>query len=74
MTSLNVNQLVSKISSDAESQMNKVADFANTMDVTSPADMAKMQMEMMKVNMSFQLEASLTKSVEDMLKAITQRM
>ncbi len=72
--SFNVNSLVSKIGNDAGGEMQKVADLANTMDVTSPADMAKMQMAMMKVSMSFQLQAAMVKDVEDMLKAVVQRM
>ncbi len=72
--SLNVNSIVSKLGQSGDTGMQGIADLANTMDVTSPADMAKMQISMMKVNMTFQLEASMVKSIEDMLKAVVQRM
>jgi type III secretion apparatus needle protein len=72
--SLNVNNIISHVSTDAGTEMQNVADLSSSMDVTSPGDMAKMQLAMMKVNMSFQLESSMVKSVEDMLKAIVQRM
>ena len=72
--SLNVNSVISNISDDAQSHMQDVSDLANTMDVTSPADMAKMQLAMMKVTMAFQLQSAMVKDVEDMLKAVVQRM
>lgn len=72
--SLNLNSVISNVSEGAGTQMQEVANLSSTMDVTSPADMSRMQIAMMKVNMSFQLESSMVKSVEDMLKAIVQRM
>lgn len=74
MESLNVNQLVSNIGKGADTEMQNVSDLSNTMDVSSPADMAKMQMHMMKLSMAFQLQAAMVKSVDDMLKSIVQRM
>jgi len=69
-----LNTLIQNIGSGADTSMQSVADLSNTMDVTSPADAAKMQLAMMKMNVGFQLEASIVKNFEDMLKAITQRM
>lgn len=72
--SLNVTNIVSKIGADANVEMQDVANLSKTMDITSPQDMNRMEMAMMKVNMSFQLQSSIVKSIEDTLKSIIQRM
>ncbi len=72
---INIDGFVSNIGDKASAGAQEVADLANgDFDVTSPADMVKMQLAMMHMNMAFQLQASMVKSVEDMLKAIVQRM
>ncbi len=73
-TGLNIQGIVSHVSESADSGMQDVADLAKNIDPTSPADMAKMQMAMMRMNMAFQLQAAMIKSIEDMLKAVVQRM
>ena len=69
-----IDNLISNVSDSATSGMQEVANLSETMDVSSPADMSKMQLAMMHMNMAFQLQASMVKSVEDMLKSILQRM
>ena len=69
-----IESIISKIGSGTDTSMQGVADLSNKMDVTSPSDVAKMQLALVKMNMGFQLEASVVKNFEDMLKAIVQRM
>ena len=50
--------------------MQNVANLAQTLDLTDPSSMSKMQMAMMKMNMGVQMEAALVKSLEDMIKSV----
>ena len=53
--------------------MKDVQDFSQSMDPTNQSDLLKMQVKMMKASISTQLQASLTKAMDDMLKAVVQR-
>ena len=75
MSSTNgIGQLISHVSEGANAGMQEVANLSETMDVTSPADMSKMQLAMMQMSMAVQLQASVVKSFEDMVKSVLQRM
>ncbi|MDA7981459.1 MAG: EscF/YscF/HrpA family type III secretion system needle major subunit [Alphaproteobacteria bacterium] len=63
----------SKVGEQASSAMRDVQNFSTTMDPTNQGDLLKMQMLMMKASIATQLQASLTKSMDDMLKAVVQR-
>ena len=71
---INVDSLVSKTSDATSQSMQNVANLAQTLDLTDPSSMSKMQMAMMKMNMGVQMEAALVKSLEDMIKSVVQRM
>ncbi|MGR4000205.1 MAG: EscF/YscF/HrpA family type III secretion system needle major subunit [Alphaproteobacteria bacterium] len=63
----------SQVGEQASQAMQDVQSFSQSMDPTNQADLLKMQMLMMKASISTQLQASLTKSMDDMLKAVVQR-
>ncbi len=71
---LNVQSLVSHTAEASQQNMQNVANLAQNLDFTDPGSMAQMQMAMMKMNMGFQMEAAMVKSIEDMLKSVVQRM
>jgi hypothetical protein len=62
-----------KVSEQASAAMKDVQDFSQSMDPTNQSDLLKMQVKMMKASISTQLQASLTKAMDDMLKAVVQR-
>ena len=62
-----------KVSEQASAAMKDVQDFSQNMDPTNQSDLLKMQVKMMKASIATQLQASLTKAMDDMLKAVVQR-
>jgi hypothetical protein len=63
----------SKVNEHAAKAMSDVTAFSQSMDPTNQGDLLKMQMLMMRASISTQLQASLTKAMDDMLKAVVQR-
>lgn len=71
---INTNQLLDHVESSTSRNINDVAKMAEELDMTDPQSMYKMQLAMMKMNMSVQMESAMLKSMEDMIKSVVQRM
>ena len=71
---LNLNTIINKFSEATNQKYQDLAAAVNNSDPTDPAQTVKLQMKMMEAQMTVQLESALTKSIEDTLKAVIQRM